>query len=97
MENLNRSGDGTYCTLLIAHCSLGIWGPPTPVLPRFTCSVVQLDHCGSGQALNHAPLATWPKSVVLRPPTAQMRCDEVKSRLTSRGGFLSVRLPIAGA
>src|SRR6266498_5798019 len=22
MENLNRSGDGTYCTLLIAHCSL---------------------------------------------------------------------------
>src|SRR6266516_3229617 len=29
MENLNRSGDGTYCTLRIAHCSLGIWGPPT--------------------------------------------------------------------
>src|SRR6266516_1591116 len=29
MENLNRSGDGTYCSLLIAHCSLGIWGPPT--------------------------------------------------------------------
>src|SRR6266516_2436455 len=29
MENLHRSAEGTYCTLHIAHCSLGIWSPPT--------------------------------------------------------------------